>query len=89
MTSPRHHPLPGARRFHLERLADVSGQTGVGTVAEGVLFPCGKVALCWATPPHAVGVYERIADVERVHGHQGRTLVVFQDTDRSGQRDEH
>jgi hypothetical protein len=57
----------------------VSGLTGVGTVAEGVLFPCGKVALCWARPPHAVGVYERIDDVERVHGHRGRTRVVFQD----------
>jgi hypothetical protein len=71
-----------ARLFRLERNEDVSGQTGLGVVAQGVVFPSGKVALCWEAPPHAVAVYGRIEDVERVHGHSGRTLVVFQDPDR-------
>ena len=36
-----------ARRFELHRDDDVSGVSGTGVVAEGVLFSSGRVALEW------------------------------------------
>ena len=37
------------RIFHLLRLADESGVSGTGRVAEGVIFSNGWVALVWLT----------------------------------------
>lgn len=72
-----------ARRFELHRDADVSGVSGVGVVAEGVEFTGGTVALRWAsnpdTPTSVVFHDNGIASVEAIHGHDGRTRIVFLD----------
>lgn len=70
-----------ARRFYLQRNEDASGVSGTGMVAEGVEFVNGMVALCWLTPTSCVGVYPSIRTVEEVHGHGGKTQVVFLDKD--------
>lgn len=74
---------PKLRRFRLERTEDVSGSSGTGTVAEGVEYgPGGKVALFWApgaAGAQSVGLYDRIEDVVLIHGHDGRTAVVYHD----------
>jgi predicted heme/steroid binding protein len=69
------------RRFTLERDEDVSGVSGTGTVAEGVEFTDGSVALVWNTGPHkSTVVWPRgIQSVEAIHGHDGKTRVVFLD----------
>ena len=71
--------------FYLVRSDDVSGVSGVGIVAEGVQFSAGKVALCWLTDPSSVAVYESVADVKSIHGHDGRTKVVWITQDGLGQ----
>ena len=38
------------RRFYMQRNKDVSGLSGTGIVAEGVVFTNGFVALTWLTP---------------------------------------
>jgi len=63
------------KRFRLVRVEDVSGVSGVGVVAEGVLFATGKVAMSWLTQYTSVSVYDSIADVEAIHGHDGRTRI--------------
>lgn len=68
------------RRFYLDRTADESGVSGVGRVAEGVQFSSGWVALTWLSEVSSVAFYPSIADVEHVHGHGGRTRVVWEDT---------
>jgi hypothetical protein len=67
----------GMRRFHFEREQDVSGTSGVGMVAEGVIFSNGKVALEWLSDHASLAFYDSIADVELIHGHQGLTKIVY------------
>lgn len=67
------------RRFVLDRQEDVTGTSGTGIVAEGVLFSCGKVALTWFSHYGAVNVYDSLEVVKVLHGHQGRTKVVWTD----------
>lgn len=69
------------RRFELVRDEDVTGVSGVGAVAWGCAFPDGVVALRWNTEwPSSVVWYDRgIEAVEHVHGHQGRTRIVWLD----------
>jgi hypothetical protein len=68
-----------ARRFHLQRDTDATGVSGTGKVAEGCQFSNGKCALTWLTDVTSGVWYERIEDVEYIHGHQGQTRIVFDD----------
>lgn len=66
------------RTFRLERDEDVTGISGTGTVAEGVEFSNGKVAICWISGEHqSTVVWDSIDSVEAIHGHGGKTRVVF------------
>ena len=65
------------RVFYLQRDEDVTGKSGVGRVAWGIQFPDGKAALRWNTPTASTCAYDSVADVEEIHGHEGRTRVVF------------
>ena len=69
----------GPRAFTLERDTDVSGVSGTGRVAEGVEFSDGTVALRWTSDwPTSVVFHERgIESVRAVHGHDGKTRVVW------------
>ncbi len=67
------------RRFHLDRQQDVTGVSGTGVVAQGVVFGNGKVALTWLTEWPSVTVYNSIAEVEAVHLHHGATSLVWYD----------
>lgn len=67
------------RRFHFMRLEDASGVSGCGTVAEGVIFSDGRVALEWYGEHASTNLYNSIEDVEYIHGHGGCTKIVFDD----------
>jgi hypothetical protein len=67
------------RRFDLIRQEDPSGVSGVGRVAEGVQFTDGKVVLRWLSGAASTVVWDRLEDAITIHGHQGRTRVVFLD----------
>jgi hypothetical protein len=69
-------------RFHVRifksmRDEDKSGISGIGLVAVGVVFPSGKVVVEWLGPHSTFGIYDNLTDVERIHGHGGKTRVVF------------
>lgn len=68
-----------ARRFVLDRKEDATGTSGVGVVAEGLMFSNGKVALGWYSHYGAVNVYDSIEVVRVLHGHQGKTKIVWLD----------
>lgn len=67
------------RRFHFMRLEDASGVSGCGIVAEGVVFSNGKVALEWLSAHASTAFYDCLADVEFIHGHSGKTKIIFDD----------
>lgn len=73
------------RAFVVQRDADVSGVSGEGIVAEGVLFSDGWAVTHWLDKPP---MHEPKTDVwhnpgvqpfERVHGHGGATRVIWAD----------
>jgi hypothetical protein len=63
------------RRFYLNRLIDESGISGTGKVAYGIEFTDGSVIMSWNTDTISVAIYRNIADVEKIHGHGGKTVV--------------
>jgi hypothetical protein len=67
--------------FVLIRDVDETGISGTGVVAEGVEFSDGTVALRWTSAwPTSVVFHDRGMDaVEAVHGHDGKTRIVFAD----------
>lgn len=65
------------RVFHLERDEDVSGVSGTGIVARGVIFPDGSCVLRWDTVVRSTVFYDSIEDVEKITGHGGRTRIVY------------
>jgi hypothetical protein len=67
------------RRFDLIRSADPSGISGVGRVAEGVMFSDGAVVLRWAGETPSTVVWASLEDAMKVHGHNGATQAVFLD----------
>jgi len=68
---------PLVRVFRLVRSEDVSGVSGIGVVAWGAVFPDGVAVLRWRTAGGSTAVYGSVEDVERIHGHDGRTVLVW------------
>ncbi len=62
--------------FWLERIKDESGISGVGLVAEGVVFSNGWCAMTWLTEYTSVAFYQSIKEVEAIHGHDGNTRIL-------------
>lgn len=71
-----------ARRFELHRDVDVTGVSGTGVVAEGILFTDDVAVLHWVGQwPSSVVHYERgMEAVHHVHGHGGSTRIVWLDS---------
>jgi hypothetical protein len=65
----------------LERTNDPTGVSGTGTVAEGIEFSDGRVALRWCVGEHRSTVtWDSIEAVQAIHGHDGATQVSCKDT---------
>ncbi|RLU79247.1 hypothetical protein CTZ27_37010 [Streptomyces griseocarneus] len=72
---------PRARVFVLQRDRDMSGVSGTGVVADGVLWPDGTASIRWrGHHPSIVFWSGGITDAEAVHGHGGATRIVWLDT---------
>lgn len=69
------------RRFYLERTEDESGVSGTGKVAEGVEFEDGAVAMQWLSHKTSITFFRNIRNLKSIHGHGGKTKVVFIDPD--------
>ena len=66
-------PMP----FALYREQDVTGVSGEGTVAHGTQFADGTVVLRWLGKDPSTVVWASLEAAMRVHGHDGRTRVVW------------
>ena len=65
------------RRFKLVRSIDVSGVSGTGIVAEGVIWHDGQVTLSWYGQYHSIEAHPSIQQIRKLHGHKGSTKVVW------------
>lgn len=65
------------KAFYVRRDVDIHGNTGTGIVAEGVIFDGGKCVMRWLDKVASISTFDRIEDVEHVHGHSGKTVVVL------------
>lgn len=68
-----------SRRFVLNRIEDETGTSGTGVVAEGIQFSSGWVAMTWLSHHQCVNIYHSIETVKSLHGHNGKTKVVWID----------
>jgi hypothetical protein len=73
--------------FHLQRHEDETGVSGTGRVAEGVVFDNGWCAMTWLSQHTSVAFYTSIAEVEAIHGHNGKTDVVIDPCEHRSQPD--
>lgn len=70
--------------FALQRTQDPTGISGEGVVASGVIWPDSRAAMRWSVPNPPPGhhscvkqleLVDDVAEIEAVHGHQGRTRL--------------
>lgn len=67
------------KRFYLVRHEDESGVSGVGVIAEGILFSNWVCILNWLTEHTSQGFYRNPDEMMNIHGHDGKTILVFVD----------
>lgn len=77
---PLREGLGDPLRFYLRRDEDVHGKSGTGRVADGVLWPDGTSTIRWRTETASTTNFDRLADLEAIHGHEGRTPIVWIDS---------
>ena len=69
------------KRFILYRFVDVSGVSGENEVAEGVQFTDKTVALRWYGEKPSTVIWNSIEDAIAIHGHDGKTRIMWAATD--------
>lgn len=67
------------RRFVFLREDDPTGISGTGKVVEGVMYSDGRCAYRWMTDHRTDQSADDVETLEKVHGHNGRTRIVFLD----------
>lgn len=68
-----------SRRFNLIRKEDIHNVSGTGIVAEGTEYTNGSVSLTWITPHWSGTWFHSIHELKHIHGHNGKTKVVWID----------
>lgn len=66
------------KTFYLLRHEDIHGNSGIGVVAEGIIFDSGMCAMTWLSDTPTVTTFRRIQDVNKLHSHEGKTQVVVE-----------
>jgi len=67
------------KRFNLNRIEDETGTSGVGVIAEGIVFTDGTTVLRWLSAHPSIVVYGSFTDMETIHSHGGKTEVIWRD----------
>jgi hypothetical protein len=67
----------GVRLFQLHHDTDLTGFSGTGVVADGVVWPDGTVSMRWRGPIRTTVEAACLDDIRIVHGHDGATRVVM------------
>lgn len=65
--------------LYLLRHEDQSGLSGTGVVAVGCQFPNGRIVFQWVSYRSSIEIYDSLENLIEIHGHEGKTEVVFGD----------
>lgn len=68
--------------FKLVRDQDVSGVSGTGVVADGVIWPDGTVSVRWRGDHPSIVFWRTLDAVKVIHGHNGATRIVLPSSER-------
>jgi hypothetical protein len=71
------------RRFTLRRDIDHSGVSGIGIVAEGVVWTDGRICLRWHGEASSINIMKSLEHMIQIHGHNGSTRVVWLDLEEA------
>lgn len=61
------------------RKEDISGVSGTGHVADGVVFHDGTSVIYWRTQHASIAIYKSLDDLLAIHGHEGATGIEWVD----------
>lgn len=75
------------KTFYLLRHEDLHGHSGLGVVAEGVIFDNGLVAMTWLSRWKTVTMFSGVNEVRELHSHEGRTELVIEGRKKLGAQD--
>lgn len=67
------------RRFELHRDVDVTGASGTGVVAEGCVWSDGTASVRWKGETKSTVHWDEAESVEKIHGHNGMSRIVWID----------
>ena len=67
------------KRFVVIRTKDLSGVSGIGYVAEGIVFHDGQTVVSWFGKHHVFEVPRDLDTWLKVHGHGGTTTIKWID----------
>jgi hypothetical protein len=67
------------RCFYIDRMVDVSGVSGTGCVAQGVVFSDGTTVVRWLGDMPTTTVHQSIESVEHIHLHGGASRIRWED----------
>lgn len=71
--------MSAVRTFEFHRDADVSGVSGTGVVADGIVFDDGTAVVHWRGDHRSTVVWRSIEAAVAIHGHDGATRLVWTD----------
>lgn len=57
----------------------MSGVSGTGHVADGVMFPDGTCVIRWRTMFSSTAIYNNLDTLLNIHGHEGATGIEWVD----------
>lgn len=66
------------KKFYVLRHKDIHNNSGVGVVAEGIIFDVGGGAFTWLTEHRTVTVFDKITTIKKLHSHEGLTEIVIE-----------
>lgn len=67
------------RRFYLDRHRDVTGVSGTGCVAQGVMFSDGTCVLRWFGKNPTTTIHQSLESVHEIHLHGGASSIRWRD----------
>lgn len=71
------------KTFLLKRTRDISDVSGIGIVAEGMVFSDGTVILKWLSNISSINIYKNVQDMLTIHNHidtkhEGGTSIIWE-----------